>query len=664
MAYTKLNLQDYKDKWTAEKVSHLEDGIFVNDERLNKLFSNGNSLSETEKLLMQDTLEITGLKGSELFNSILPLWDSLLSEGGKKIYPPAISFDGNIENKIIFTLDSDEGLGSFESGACYVRVGDPIESSLCLMTYGGLLHILHIMLNSGGIGINTLADTSSQNTMEDIPIDQTLYFNFLMAASAYPQINENMDEYYLSDSILTEFIRQNTLYQSFFPNLFEGPVALSAHQDFNYYGKTYPKGFYVRYINTPLMEYFIQMMLAESGESVSSEMIHSIDLPVFYIDNVWPLNAFFTSVPHIQKQPEIFENTPHVFKCGKETLSWDGISRLDLTDAMGVIMVSAEPRKFLDVCKMASSINVLNSDNEIEETLSLAPISLGSASDKALALGEHFIIIQDLMTIDNYTVAPGVYGVNDNPITIEFKDVDILSIYNKKINRDYYDCLAYEEEGYQKLLLSNIIPEPEDEFTPWGSYSVDNAIIQFNKFYLVKIGEDETYILPSSNTVCPVVCEDVFIPGLELDGRGNIIQCGSTLYFEHFPTSDIGKSIEIYEYKEHILKQIDSKFIPAATTFDLTKVLSDIPMSGEFVTSTSPVVGIKDSAASGHPVRVKISNAAIGTGILNLTFNYLNNRDIYQGVSTIYLDGSFADCVCQINSDEYVTIAIIFRGTN
>lgn len=37
MAYTKLNLKDYEDRWDAEKVNHLENGIIANENAINKV---------------------------------------------------------------------------------------------------------------------------------------------------------------------------------------------------------------------------------------------------------------------------------------------------------------------------------------------------------------------------------------------------------------------------------------------------------------------------------------------------------------------------------------------------------------------------------------------------------------------------------------------------
>ena len=74
MSYTRLTLQDFKDKWNADKVKHLEDGISANAIDLDKLFNRNNSLDSDTKKSVQDQLKITDLFDSELVNSFVPLW--------------------------------------------------------------------------------------------------------------------------------------------------------------------------------------------------------------------------------------------------------------------------------------------------------------------------------------------------------------------------------------------------------------------------------------------------------------------------------------------------------------------------------------------------------------------------------------------------------------
>ena len=113
MAYTRLNLQDYKDKWTAASVKHLEDGIVENSEMIaNIAASSGGN---------EDVGTLAAILSA---NTVMPLWMTLLSDGGKKIYPPTLSFNGDVTNKILVPYKAFTPNSGFENGAFYVCLAD------------------------------------------------------------------------------------------------------------------------------------------------------------------------------------------------------------------------------------------------------------------------------------------------------------------------------------------------------------------------------------------------------------------------------------------------------------------------------------------------------------------------------------------------------------
>ena len=190
MSYERLNLQDFVDVLTAAKVSHIEDGIINNETRLNTVVSNlnttKNQVSTNTNKINDHTNQINTLNSgiedlfeSELMNSIAPLWHTLLSNGGEKIYPPTISFDGNIIGKTYLPLDGD---GSDSVG--YVRIGDATFSSLSVMTCGGLYHMLVQLGPLLGTNFNLDLDINNMTGL------QLLFASVVQGEESYEYGNE------------------------------------------------------------------------------------------------------------------------------------------------------------------------------------------------------------------------------------------------------------------------------------------------------------------------------------------------------------------------------------------------------------------------------------------------------------------------------------------
>ena len=79
--------------------------------------------------------------GSEISNSILPLWHTLLSDGGEKIFPPQFSFNGNVIGQTFLPVSIED-----EVSAGYIRLGEDIGMTVGIMTYGGCYHAMNALL--------------------------------------------------------------------------------------------------------------------------------------------------------------------------------------------------------------------------------------------------------------------------------------------------------------------------------------------------------------------------------------------------------------------------------------------------------------------------------------------------------------------------------------
>jgi hypothetical protein len=221
MAYTRLNLQDYKDKWTAAHVEHIEDGIVANNNQLNTLSSKVNSNASnitanntnisslgTNVSNLQENVDVLNDWGAAIGSTIsMPLWLTLLSEGGEKIYPPSVSFDGNLTNKIVvpftaFTTDASP----YEGKGFFVRIGEPLtvtdEENSYVATFAGLPHLVLPMMFSGSLNNlpignvvrdtpTVLSESGMELTPEDIASSSTMGLAIQMATSTIENMEQN-----------------------------------------------------------------------------------------------------------------------------------------------------------------------------------------------------------------------------------------------------------------------------------------------------------------------------------------------------------------------------------------------------------------------------------------------------------------------------------------
>jgi hypothetical protein len=97
--------------------------------------------------------------------------------------------------------------------------------------------------------------------------------------------------------------------------------------------------------------------------------------------------------------------------------------------------------------------------------------------------------------------------------------------------------------------------------------------------------------------------------------------------------------------------------------YDLVDIMSILPLDGTFVTTDSAVEGISKIAKMNYPIKFVVMTP-MGLADLTFTFNYWSGNNVYQGVSTIYFQGTVFDVVCEILSSETIKLCVLARGVN
>ena len=95
--------------------------------------------------------------------------------------------------------------------------------------------------------------------------------------------------------------------------------------------------------------------------------------------------------------------------------------------------------------------------------------------------------------------------------------------------------------------------------------------------------------------------------------------------------------------------------------YDLVDIMPIIPLDGTFVTTNIAVEGISEIAKMNYPIKFVVMTP-MGLGDLVFTFNYWSGNNVYQGVSTIYFQGTMFDVVCEILNSEAIKIGALARG--
>lgn len=388
MSYERLNLQDFTDIWTAAHVTHVEDGIVNNETKLNTVNS-----------------EMENLFESEMINSIMPLWHTLLSNGGEKIYPPTISFDGNAIGKTYLPVDGDG-----EASIGYVRIGDATYSSLGIMTLGGLYHIL----------VQLLPMLGNDDQIFNTNINKMTGLQLLSAAAIS---GEESNEYGNEPVII-----YNSTYPQMLNKLSGGgesglsdfPTAFSIDRSFEFNGMIYPSGFYSIYI------------------FAKNFMMDNVYLPFFYVDKFWTLDSMLFR--HQANMSLDYSKASNAFECFGESIFWNGVDKLntDITipsdhEFSFLKCISYNPQQFLLACLSATGITINGS------TASLQADGEGSCYYMLSAIGTSIAILPTILREGDLSIAPGVYVLGSTaPLELQFHGVDTQELFNKnEINPQY-----------------------------------------------------------------------------------------------------------------------------------------------------------------------------------------------------------------------------------
>ena len=450
MSYERLNLQDFTDIWTAAHVSHVEDGIVNNETRLNIVVSNldttKNQVSNNTNKINEHTSQINTLNSegqdlfeSEMINSIMPLWHTLLSNGGEKIYPPTISFDGNVIGKTYLPVDGDG-----EASIGYVRIGDATASSGGIMTLGGLYHILVQLLPI--LGNDDKIFNSDINKMTGLGL---LYSAVISGEQSYEYGNEPVIVY---NSTYLQML--NELNNGGESGLLDFPTAFSIDRSFEFNGMIYPSGFYSIYL---FMKDFL---------------IDNVYLPLIYVDKFWALDSMLGR--HQANMPLDYSKASNAFECFGESIFWNGIDKLN-TDIIipedhefsGFKCISYNPQQFLSACLSATAITWNGN------TASLGEMSLFETTYYVLA--NSIMILPTILCGEGLALPPGVYAINALPFKLQFHGVDTQKLFNKhEINLQYLPEVPefnLTEMGMSNVPLNGNFVTLEMNTTKLKSYS-------------------------------------------------------------------------------------------------------------------------------------------------------------------------------------------------
>lgn len=464
MSYTRLSLQDYKDKWNAAKVRHLEDGIVNNDVKISNILSGNFSSDEKENI--QETLEIKEIKGHTTLDTFIPLWHTLLSEGGKKIRKPDITFDGNLNGKVMLPAPQK---GLCENTVSYVRISDYVRLGYVAMTLGGLGHVL--------LHMSGLMPNNSDNL-----IDKLEGYNHVVAPNSggatmmeclFP--NQNI----VSGAGVTQY---ESLYKSLFAEMFldlssnadgdtgemrtmfaglcsdDLPAAFSIDHDFEYNGISYPAGFYSLYI-----DFSLDFVALTNGDSMLPALVEGMKkLPLLYVDNIWILLAGESDhediyvYPDYLREQETNYNNSNTFAfnfSNNDTLFWTRAKNKFVNSCVANIdgvnetlnSICSEPEKFLNAAMKASDI--IYSDSKA--SLDIYANTTGSDIPqfmKYYRIGLDILIFIDPVHIIledyNSLIPPGVYYIGENDsFTLKLEGSNIKSMFVKEPERNtrYFD---------------------------------------------------------------------------------------------------------------------------------------------------------------------------------------------------------------------------------
>lgn len=476
MSYERLNLQDFTDIWTAAHVSHVEDGIVNNETRLNTVVSNlnatRNQVSTNTNNISSNQTEISNLKslvkdvtGSEISNSIVPLWHTLLSNGGEKIFPPQFSFNGNLIGQTFLPVNIED-----EISAGYIRLGEDIGMTGAMMTYGGCYHAMNaILFGALSIDFDDFSGLFFDTNASPNPFGINNLGLFLAESQDSYDFGDNPVVIY--DSPYHEKIRLlfGEVYSNFVGNCpsIGLPSAFSIDRDFEYDGIIYPSGFY---------GICIYCNIAKNQSSDNPiEGFMMTDLPYFYVDRVWPLMSMESdAIPFIDiitsqlNAPLDYSKASNAFECVGESIYWNGkdILKSEIIipsdhDLSSLKCISHNPQAFLQACLKSTSIESIQNNNVNTVSLNLLD-NLGTPLKTLIyTLGNNIFIIPTTFQMDNDCIPAGVYATNSQPFELKFYGIDTEKFFNKyKIDNQYLPQvpeLNLSEKGLTPVALDGTV---------------------------------------------------------------------------------------------------------------------------------------------------------------------------------------------------------------
>ena len=449
MAYTKLNLKDYIDKWDAAKVEHLENGIIDGQALYTKLMNmssnekdnlrhNINSvyenLSDNEKqnirniikdfytnLSQEEIKDIqitteTASKYSDIVN-IMGLWGGLLSEMGKKCGTPSLTWDGNYTNKILMPCD-------FSDLSYYVKLSDNTtlfpKSFVGFTTWSGLafplicMYLMTLIVENGN-------DKSTEDIFTDI---------FQLSLMATASITKDGSDVY--PVLFTELDIPVPFIKIFTEDQYIDDVC-------------YPKGTYV------LIAFSSDIALSTVNEAPSA---------MLYVDGLWSFESLNTPMINNNLNWDCIDfHTDIAVTIKNNSIIWNGSNTLpaariyDLEDDSYLTLISYKTKEFLELAKTATSVTTLWSSGTTTSSTKIL-------NEKSVYVvgGLSLYIALDFFTITNeetgaviYSIPPGVYLRSSNsgtyPKEIIFNNVNHIEsiLYSHKLSHALYDCPAYEE---------------------------------------------------------------------------------------------------------------------------------------------------------------------------------------------------------------------------
>lgn len=449
MAYTRLNLQDYKDKWTAASVKHLEDGIVENN----------NSIAALQS---QNSTNLGNLLAS---NILLPRILGNANESknvGMNMGPATFTFDGDYHNKIHLVANiADDSTGIFSESVClYVQISDQaISEYTAAYSYGGTIETI-----TGMELLSSLRDNSSQ-LLEYLP---TLMEMEAIRSSYGRMAVLEGDSYY---SVLTQeedFVDVAEYENMIFPHRnLNLPEFFSKDKEFTYNGMTFPKGTYV-----------LCIVGLSSG----------VELPVYFVNGIWDVmssatGSTKTKIPFAQLD---FENINSHLTFDNNIVKWDGQSLPSSIPHVHLVSLNCSP--FVKTLGETSTFMIKYANGESVAAVAEQNYTFGYTLQLANDTQDVAVFVVQNIFYENSTTywTPGVYFADrDGQKIVEVVcfNSNIEKHAEVKLLDEYYNCLAKEIKQFKagSKYISNGSNYVSKQYT-----TTENSVDTTHSFVLIK----------------------------------------------------------------------------------------------------------------------------------------------------------------------------------